>query len=164
MEHIDQIKEVLNRVHYASMATVNEDGSPHNSPLVFLYDQSLKYCYWGSHPNSQHSQNIVRTGQAFFTVFDSIAGSVGVYIQAVDAKVAVGKELPEALQIHNRFREKANKKALDISYYQGTNPQRMWRAKTETVWINAYERDEKGRLLSDYKIQIDLETLDGLWN
>ncbi|MDO8452041.1 MAG: pyridoxamine 5'-phosphate oxidase family protein, partial [bacterium] len=90
MEHIKQAKEILKKIKYACMATVNKDGTPHNSPLVFLYENNLEYIFWGSHPESQHSQNVLRTGQVFFVAFDSVNGSAGVYIQAIEGQIVEG--------------------------------------------------------------------------
>ena len=164
MENVNQIKELLSRVKYASMATVNHDGTPHNSPLVFLYDHNLEYIFWGSHPESQHSQNILRTGQSFFVAFDSVNGSTGLYIQAEDGQMVDGGDLTQALEVHNHFRAKMGKDVIGISYYIGDSPQRMWRAKVNKVWVNAYERGSDGRLVKDFKIEINPEELVGLWD
>jgi general stress protein 26 len=58
--HIARAKALLGTVWFATMATVNEDGSPHNTPFLFLRAKDLSRIYWGSHPNSLHSKNIVR--------------------------------------------------------------------------------------------------------
>jgi len=60
---IKRAKELITTSRHVSIATVNEDGSPHNSPVRFLYDQNFEYIYWGSHPESTHSKNITRTGK-----------------------------------------------------------------------------------------------------
>ena len=60
---IKRAKELITTSRHISIATVNEDGSPHNSPVRFLYDPKLEYIYWGSHPDSIHSKNITKTGQ-----------------------------------------------------------------------------------------------------
>jgi hypothetical protein len=163
MDQAAQVREILSGVRYASMATVNEDGSPHNSPLVFLYDSNLEYVFWGSHPESQHSRNIVRTGKAFFAVFNTSQGSTGVYIQVGEGHMVEGEELVTALEVHNRFRTKIGKKQIDIAYYLGDSPQRMWRAKVEKVWVNAYERDANGDLMRDFRVELRKDGLKRLW-
>lgn len=115
MSRTQEIKDILDQVKYASMATVNPDGSPHNSPLVFLYDPELTHVFWSSDPDSLHSQNVFRTGQAFFTVFDSQAGGTGLYIQATKGKVVSGDELHQALEIHNHFATAMVKNQLILS-------------------------------------------------
>lgn len=59
---IDRAKELLRTVRHAAMATVNADGTPHNTPFFLILDPELKRVYFGSHPHSVHSQNVVRTG------------------------------------------------------------------------------------------------------
>lgn len=66
-----RITELLINNRHACMATVNEDGSPHNTPFFFVYRQDLRRIYWGSHPTAQHSQNLLRTGKAFIVLYDS---------------------------------------------------------------------------------------------
>jgi hypothetical protein len=163
MNHTERLKEILSTIKFASMATVNEDGSPHNSPLVFLYDQGFKYIYWGSHPDAKHSQNIIRTGQAFFAAYDSREGKVGVYIQTSQGKMVEDQKLELALQVHNHFRAKRGNDLIDLNYYQGNNPQRMWQAAVQKVWMNAYERDEDGKLVKDYKVEVNLDELKEMW-
>lgn len=163
MDSTKKLKEILSDIKYASMASVNEDGSPHNSPLLLMYEENLKYIFWGSHPDSQHSKNILRTGQAFFSIFNSQNGGTGLYIQISDGKIVEGDDLVEALKIHNRFRQLMGKNAIDMAYYQGESPQKMWRGKVEKIWINAYQRGENGKLVKDYKIEIPLEEVGNLW-
>ncbi len=138
------------------MATVNEDGSPHNSPLVFLYDERLETIYWGSHPESQHSKNVMRTGQAYFVAFDSVSGGPGLYFRTTDAHMAADAELEIALKVHNHFRTNLGKKEIDIEYYQGSSHQRMWSAKIDAIWTNSFERGTHGMLTRDFKIEVDL--------
>lgn len=58
------VKELVFTTRHAAMATVNDDGLPHNTPYFLMYDENLKHLYWGSHVDSQHSQNILRTGRS----------------------------------------------------------------------------------------------------
>jgi hypothetical protein len=44
---IEQAKHLLNDVRFAAMATVNEDGTPHNTPYFFMYDETITHLYWG---------------------------------------------------------------------------------------------------------------------
>ena len=163
MSTIDKVKETLSKINYACMATVNQDGSPHNSPLVFLYDENFEYIYWGSHPDALHSQNVLRTGQAYFAAYDAIGGGPGVYIQAEQAAIVSEVELDEALRVHNHFRSKLGKKSIEKAYYAVDMPQKMWKAKVVTVWTNDFERDANGRLQKDFKIKIELNELQEMW-
>ena len=68
---LQRAKSVLAGHRHAAMATVNDDGTPHNTPFFFLYDKDLSHIYWGSHPEAQHSRNIARTGEVFVVSYDS---------------------------------------------------------------------------------------------
>ena len=155
---IKRVKELLTTSRHISIATVNEDGSPHNSPVRFVYDQKLEYIYWGSHPESMHSKNIVRTRKIFAALFDRIERG-GLYIKGEDAHELKDKELEEALKIHNAFRVKEGSEPLKISYYEGDSPQRMWGARITNFWINYAERGADGHLIKDGRIEITAKDL-----
>ena len=141
------------------MATVNQDGSPHNSPLVFLHDKAFTHVYWGSHPDSQHSKNILRTGQLFVVIYDSFEAKPGLYIRAENGHIVEGDELQTALAIHNVIRKHIGKKEITLSYYMGSSPQRMWSANITNMWINGVERDNNGFMVRDFKIEIKRDDL-----
>ncbi len=155
---IKRAKELITTSRHISIATVNEDGSPHNSPVRFLYDPKLEYIYWGSHPQSMHSKNIIRTGQIFAALFDRTERG-GVYIKADNAHELRDKELIEALKIHNVFRVKEGSEPLELSYYTGDSPQRMWGAKITNFWVNYADKDADGYLIKDGRIEITAKDL-----
>jgi len=158
---IKRAKELITTSRHASIATVNEDGSPHNSPVRFLYDSKFEHIYWGSHPESMHSKNIIRTGKIFVALFDRIERG-GVYMKCENAHELGGKELEDALQIHNTFRIKEGSEPLEISYYKNDSPQRMWGAKITNFWVNYAERGKNGHLIKDGRIEINAQDLFNL--
>lgn len=139
------------------MATVNEDGSPHNTPYFFMCDDSLEYLYWGSHPDSQHSKNVARTGQIFVVLYDAMERG-GLFIRADEAHATEGEELEKVLTEHNRRRAKDDKDPIPLSYYQ-SGPQRMYMATTRQFWVNASRRDEAGNLIRDNRYEISRDNL-----
>ncbi len=155
---IKRAKGLIATSRHVSMATVNEDGSPHNSPVRFLYDPKLEYLYWGSHPESLHSKNITRTGKIFIALYDRIERG-GLYIKADNAHELAGKELEEALAIHNTFRVKEGVEPLELSYYKGSSPQRMWGGKITNLWVNYAERDKDGHMIKDGRVEITANDL-----
>lgn len=155
---IERAKELLNTVRHAAMATVNVDGSPHNTPYFFMRSPDLRHLYWGSHLDSLHSQNVARTGQIFVVLYDAQERG-GLYIQADDAHIAEGSELEAALKAHNDRRAAEGKDPLPISYYQGKNPQRMYIATVRKLWTVASERDKNGLLTRDVRVEITREQL-----
>jgi hypothetical protein len=150
---IERARVLLQTVRHASMATVNADGSPHNTPFLFLHDEKLSKIYWGSHPASQHSGNIIRTGQIFVTIYDAFERG-GLYIRANQGRILEGRGLDEALRVHNMFRAQEKKAAIDRSYYEAASSQRMWSATVDGLWVNSSERDEQGLLIKDFRQEI----------
>lgn len=152
-QKIKRAKELLTTSRHISIATVNEDGSPHNSPVRLVYDSTLEHIYWGSHPQSLHSKNIVRTGKIFAVLFDRIERG-GLYMRGEDAHELKGEELEEALKIHNEFRVREGSAPLELSYYTGNSPQRMWGARITNFWVNCADRGPDGHLIKDGRIEI----------
>ena len=155
---IERAKYLLANAANAAMATVNVDGSPHNTPFLFIHDDQLDKVYWGSHPDSLHCQNALRTGQIFVVLYESNAGG-GLYIQADQAHELRGGELTEALIIHNRLRRQAGKAPLEQSYYEGGSPQRMYSAMPTQFYINSAERDDQGLVVRDTRVEVSVEEL-----
>lgn len=151
-------KELLRTTRYVAVATVNADGSPHNSPLFFIPDPKLEHFYWGSHPDSLHSQNVVRTGKIFVVLFNDIGG---LYIAAENGHALEGDELAVALDIHNTVRARYGKNALPLEYYNGGSPQRMWVAKITEFSVNTVERGVDGHVARDGREKVRREDLLG---
>lgn len=158
---IQRARELLATTRHASMATVNEDGSPHNSPFRFLYDPKLRYVYWGSHPSSLHSMNIARTGQIFVVMYDRTEKGSGLYIRAENGHALSGAELDEALAVLNNARIKEGSQPLELGYYTGESPQRMWRAEIKNLWVNYTDKDQNGNIRKDARQEIRSEDLLG---
>lgn len=158
IERIHRAKYLLNDIRYAAMATVDEDGSPRNSPYFFMINDGRTELYWGSHPSSQHSKNILRTGQLYVVLYrDDDPG--GLYISCENGRIAANDELTRALKKHNEIRVRSGKDALPRSYYQDPFEQRMWICDTKTFWVNLPERDERGKLREDVRVQLKRTTL-----
>lgn len=157
-EQIERAKELLSTVLHAAMATVNEDGSPHNTPYFFMCNTDLTRLYWGSHPQSQHSQNVARTGQIFVVLYEADKRG-GLFVRADSARIAEGAELDEALAEHNRRRALQGKNAIPLDYYQSGTPQRMYIAETRQFWVNGTERDANDLIIRDIRTEIPREDL-----
>jgi pyridoxamine 5'-phosphate oxidase-like protein len=152
-KQIDRAKELLRSALHAAMATVNEDDSPHNTPYFFMCSADLRHLYWGSHPQSEHSRNALRTGQLFVVLYDAFERG-GLFIRADGARIAGGDELTEALAEHNRRRALRGQEPLPREYYEGGRPQRMWIAAARQFWVNGTERDTDNRIVRDIRTEI----------
>lgn len=130
--HIRSAQEILEKIHYINIATVNEDGTPWNTPVSASHDKKLIF-YWGSNPQNVHSQNIRRNENVFVTIYDSTAPEgtgEGIYL------VGKAKELGQ----ENNF----------ICKYQFT---------PEQAWINDEAKNEDGSYKHDIRVQLDLDAL-----
>jgi uncharacterized pyridoxamine 5'-phosphate oxidase family protein len=146
---------LLTNVKHASMATVNADGTPHNTPFFFMASTDLKKIYWGSHPESEHSKNILRTGQLFVVLYEAnISG--GLYIRATNGRIAKGNELAYALERGNQLRGKRyDKYPLAREYYEEPNEQRLWVADAQQFWLDGLQKDTNGAIVRDFRCEIE---------
>lgn len=158
-ERTARAKWLLANVKHGAMATVNEDGSPHNTPYFFMASTDLTKLYWGSHPDSEHSKNILRTGRLFVVLYEA-NDSGGLYIRAHGGRIAAGDELTFALERHNQLRgERYEKYPLPREYYEGDSSQKMWVADTERFWVNGSSKDLGGAIIQDHRFEITRQSL-----
>lgn len=155
-ERIARAKELLNTARHAAMATVNEDGTPHNTPFFLLLDDELQHVYFGSHPLSVHSQNVVRTGEMFVVVYDMLEKG-GLYIKAANGHEMNGDELTTALKVHNARRAREGWPPLERSYYE--DEQRMFGAEIVSLAVNVKECDANGLIIREYRHEISPKDL-----
>jgi putative heme iron utilization protein len=153
---IDRARELLSTVRHVAIATVNADGSPHNSPVFAGTDDQLNV-YWLSCQDCQHTQNIDRDGRVFVVMFDSTGAGGGLYIQGT-ARELNGDELKAGLQVLNAARDRHEKYQPDVTFINGSE-QCLYRATPEKMWINLAERDEQGRIIRDYRHEISIKDL-----
>jgi len=155
---LSRAKELIHTSKHIALATTNADGSPHNSPVRFFYDEKLEYIYWGSNTEALHSQNIIRTGQLFGVLFDRMEFG-GVFIKCEGGHILEGKELEDGLEITNSARTKEGKEKITLDYYGAGSVQKMWSAKITNLWINMPVRDENGHILRDERVELDRNVL-----
>jgi hypothetical protein len=155
---MNRAKELIHTSKHSALATTNADGSPHNSPVRYFFDDTLENIYWGSNTEALHSQNILRTGQIFAVLFDRIEHG-GVYIKCEGGHILEGKELEVGLEITNASRVKEGKEKITLDYYSAGSVQKMWSAKVINVWINMPVRDENGFILRDERVELERNIL-----
>jgi uncharacterized pyridoxamine 5'-phosphate oxidase family protein len=157
-ERMERAKQLLAEIHHIPIATVNEDGSPHSSPVFMAFDTTL--CgYWASHQQAQHSQNIQRDGDVFLVIFDSREGHGGLYIKAV-AKVLEGRaEVEKALEILSSLKEKMYGSMGAVDDYIDDAPQRLYKATPTNAWLNKSERNAEGVIIRDVRFEVPLTAL-----
>ncbi|HSX31262.1 MAG TPA: pyridoxamine 5'-phosphate oxidase family protein [Candidatus Saccharimonadales bacterium] len=155
---LERARELLHTVRHAAMATVNEDGSPHNTPFFFACDGSLEHIYWASNPASLHSGNVERTGQLFVVLYDAFQGG-GLYLRADNAHATEGAELETAHAVFTECAKRAGKKVAPPSHYSGTEPERIYVATVKQLWVNGAERNTEGFIICDRRFEITRKEL-----
>jgi general stress protein 26 len=151
-ERIARVQEILHNIHHAAIATVNDDGSPHNTPVFMAFDHTLTG-YWSSHPDSVHSRNIAHTNQAFIVLFDSRQGHGGLFIEATAAIIEDTHQLQLAYNTLKSLKERTNRTLGPIAQYNG-NGQRLYMARPMHLWLNMSEKDNRGNIVRDYRYKI----------
>ncbi len=157
---IVKAKYLWDTARHGAMATVNANGSPHNTPFRFMRDPDLKYIYWASYPEAVHSQNILRTGKIFLVLYDTNeVQKGGLYISAEEGHALEGEKLVKALAINNDLRAKEGKNKLTPEYYSGGTAQKMWSAKITHFWVNCAKRDVNGQINKDSRQEVRVADL-----
>jgi hypothetical protein len=157
---IERARELLRTVHHGAMATVNDDGSPLNTPVYFVIDPSVEHIYWCSNPESQHQGNLARDGRLFLTVYRPNEGG-GLYFPAANAHELAGDELEQGLEVYGAQRIVDGKPALKPELFIGVSPQRLYRADIIKAWTNQSEKDSVGNIIKDHRLELSREQLLG---
>lgn len=64
----EKSNDLLSRVQTGSLATLNEDGTPYNTPVHFVYVNKCIYVH--GLPKGQKIENIIRNSKVGFTAYD----------------------------------------------------------------------------------------------
>jgi general stress protein 26 len=136
MKGKDIVSDIVSRVRYAVIATVDENGQPWNTPVFVSVDTKLNV-FWDSRTDSQHSQNIQKNSRVFIVLFDSGAASngktkQGVYIKAT-AEMVKGEE---NLNYYAKLRSKIKPIENAELEFTGASPKRIYKATPDKLWVN----------------------------
>ena len=161
MDKYNSLYDLLDRSRFATYATVNEDGSPHNSPMFFIPSAKLDKIYIGTHPESLHAKNIARTGKAFAVIYGiTQEGGVGLYFKIDNFHEANDDiQLGEALKAHNDARKKIAKAPILVEFYKTPNPQRMYVGDIVEISKNGIERSSDGYVTKDTRHIVEASEL-----
>jgi general stress protein 26 len=128
-------QEIIDKILYVTIASVDADGQPWNSPVFSAHDEDLNF-YWGSHIDSQHSRNIKATGKVFLVVYDSTveAGQgEGVYVKARAEEVVDDKEIQ---RVHKLLQDRRPVPYWKLSQVAAPAPVRLFKATPDQIWMN----------------------------
>jgi general stress protein 26 len=128
-------QEIIDQILYITIASVDEDGQPWNSPVFSAHDDDLNF-YWGSHIDSQHSKNIRATGKVFLVIYDSTveAGQgEGVYVRARAFEITDADEIKS---VHKRLQDRRPVPYWKLHEVSAPAPVRLFKAVPEQIWMN----------------------------
>lgn len=152
-KHNKRAKEIIEKILYLTIATVSKNGEPWNAPVVGAHDKDYNF-YWGSHKDSQHSQNVRDTGKVYLVIYDSTVPEgtgEGVYVKARASELNDPRAIKEAHQI---LQARYSKPYWKLSQVQGAGPIRLYKAVPEKVWMNA-DGEVNGTYI-DTRVEVDL--------
>lgn len=159
---IEQIRRVVAEAKIVPIATVSPGSVPHNSPVFLAFDADFN-AIWSSDPASQHSQNIIRTGQVFLTVFDSgnrVGG--GLYIEAQASVVsAQDPDFLPALKVYAEAKRIVGAPEPIREDFTQPEGQRLYIAVPKSLWINYSTKDEQGKVIRDQRFRVTIAALQG---
>lgn len=145
-------REIINTIHYLTLASITSEGIPWNSPLAYSVDSNFNF-YFGSPKNTQHAQNIRNNGKGFIVIYDSTAPDgegEGVYMTANVRELLDEHEIQEA--VNAMFGAASNYK---IEHFMGESKLRAYKIEPISVWMN--DAEEKDGLFFDYRVEVTLK-------
>lgn len=145
-------REIINTIHYLTLASVTPEGIPWNSPLAYSVDNNFNF-YFGSPKHTQHTQNIRDNGKAFVVIYDSTAPDgegEGVYMTANVRELRDEYEIQEAINVMFGFSSK-----YKVEHFTNESKLRAYKIEPISVWMN--DAEEKDGLFFDYRVEITLK-------
>lgn len=155
---IQRAQELVRTIHHVPLATVNDDGSPHMSPVFLAFDDALTG-YWSSHPETAHSHNLTRDPQVFLVVFDSKEGHGGLYVRAEASVITDKTELAHGLALLAALKESMYGSMGPIEQYLQPGGPRIYKAVARQLWVNKGERDAQGVIVRDNRFEIHVQDI-----
>ncbi len=150
---IPNVKAILDRITYATLATVDADGQPWNAPVFFANDDKFNF-FWGSNIDSQHSTNLRAVNAVYIVVYNSTVppgqGS-GVYFRATVTELSDPAEIKAA---HKLLSDRHVVPYWRLDQVQGSGPIRLYKATPEKVWMNG-EGEKDGHYI-DVRVEVPL--------
>lgn len=146
-------KEIIEKIIYLTLATVNANNKPWSSPVFSAFDDQYNF-YWRSGKDAVHSQNIRLNGNVFISIYDSTAPwgtGIGVFIQAKATELNKESEINYAL---SRLDNRCSKKIGNVTTFMNDSPKRIYKAVPEKIWINVDE-EINGQFV-DKRVEVQL--------
>ena len=139
-------KELFTKVRHVALATVNEDGNPHNTPLFFALSNDFKQFYFVSRAESLHTKNFIRTGKAFAVIYDSNEFNGGIYLTLDNGRELQGQELLEAYEIYIARCEQFGIDVLPENFHLQDGGYNLYAGDITKIEIYDFSEDAEGKL------------------
>jgi general stress protein 26 len=157
-QRIKRARELLRDIHNIPVTTVNEDGSPHASPVFLVFDNQL-HGFWASSPSSLHSQNIARDSRVFLVVFDSREGHGGLFLSGVAGALIDREAIIQGIkQLRVEKKKLEGGEIGDATNYMGDGLQRIYHFSPEHAWVN-YSNKLGDVIVRDHRYEIAFSDL-----
>lgn len=146
-------RAIIEKVTYAAVATVSENGQPWNAPVFVAYDTDYNF-YWGTYRQSQKSKNIRANKDVFLVLYDSTAApgtGEGVYIKATAQELNDPREIERA---HKLLWDRHIVPYWKLDQVLGDAPIRVYKAAPQKIWMNG-EGQDNGNYI-DTRIEVKL--------
>lgn len=150
----EKAKQILQKILYITLATVDKESQPWNSPLYSAFDEKYNF-YWASDKNGQHSKNIRENPNVFLAIYDSTTAEgtgAGVYIKGKAYEITDEQEILHGLKTLDSRVGKTKERHAE--QFLGDYPRRIYKAVPETFWMNS-DGDVNGNYI-DIRVEVDL--------
>jgi hypothetical protein len=120
-----QARDILDRIRYVVLGTIDEDGRTRTSPVYFK-PHGYEDLYWVSNPASHHSGNLLRDNRLSGVVFDSTVrpGDTGAVYVTGTAQEIPADELEQ--HVPKAFDPERGGRAFTAEELTGDADLRLW--------------------------------------
>lgn len=158
-ELVQRAREIIDGIDYLTVATVCADGTPWNSPVYAVHDESYNF-YWSSWVEAQHSHNIRSNEHVFIVIYDSTRERGDnhrrcVYIKAKAYELDNDDDVADAL----RYFKGIGGKELDTATFVGDTLRKMYKAVPEQLWLNDKSESQVTSETIKMRVEVPLDEL-----
>jgi general stress protein 26 len=152
-------KELVKTVKHISLATVNEDGTPHNTPLFFAVDDKFEHVYFVSRSDSLHTLNFTRTGRGFAALYDSNIFKGGVYLTLKDGHKTLRSDQEKAAKVFNEALKKWDVKILKNDFYKDDGGYNLYSGRIARIEVYRADVDSDGKVIVERREEVSAKEL-----
>lgn len=156
---MSNLSNLLDSTRHVALATVNDDGSPHNTPLFFALSNDLKQLYFVSRAESLHTNNFIRTGKAFAVIYDSNEFNGGIYLTLDNGYELLGQELLEAYEIYMVRCRQFGIDVLPENFHLQDGGYNLYAGDITKIEVYEAVEDSERKLVEEYRKQVSAEEL-----